>query len=79
MYTLDFLSLDLTVGPLKLACRFYVIDSWTAYHLLLGRSWIHRHKSIPSLYHQCLEAILKVEGFTVMPQNLHSREMGPTF
>lgn len=55
-YTVGSLSLDLTVGPIRVAHRFHVIDTHTSYHLLLGRPWIHKY-SVPSTYHQCLKAL----------------------
>lgn len=36
-YTIGSISLDLTVGPIRAAHRFHVIDSQTSYHVLLGR------------------------------------------
>lgn len=36
-YTTGFINLDLTVGPIRAAHLFHVIDPQTAYHLFLGR------------------------------------------
>ena len=35
--------------------KFYVINSVVPYHALLGRPWLHRHKLVPSTYHQCVK------------------------
>ena len=35
--------------------RFHVIDSAVSYHALLGRPCLHRHKLVPSTYHQCVK------------------------
>ena len=29
-----------------------MINSNVSYHILLGRSWLHKHRLIPSTYHQ---------------------------
>lgn len=58
-YTVSSISLDLTVGPIRVAHRFHVIDTQTSYQLLLGRPWIQKYKAVPSTYHQCLKAIWK--------------------
>ncbi|XP_074304054.1 uncharacterized protein LOC141638539 [Silene latifolia] len=41
-------------GVNKLA-RYLVIEGPTTYNLILGRSWLHQMKSVPSTYHQCLK------------------------
>ena len=45
----------LRVGPIVALTRFYVIDSAVSYHALLGQPWLHRHKLVPSTYHQCVK------------------------
>lgn len=55
-FTLGFVNHDLIMRTTHL---FHVIDSPTAFHLMLRRPWIHRHKVIPSTYHQYLKAIWK--------------------
>lgn len=57
--TVGFVNLDLKVEPIRATHKFHVIDSQTTYHLLLGRSWIHNHKVVPTTYHQRLEAVWK--------------------
>ncbi|XP_074304070.1 uncharacterized protein LOC141638577 [Silene latifolia] len=41
-------------GVNKLA-RYLVIEGPTTYNLILGRSWLHQMKAVPSTYHQCLK------------------------
>ena len=38
--------------------RFHVINAEVSYHVLLGRSWLHKHHLIPSTYHQCIKGRL---------------------
>lgn len=58
-FSLGYIILDLAIGPMQVATQFHMIDVGTFYHLLLGRPWIHKHKAVPSTYHQCLKAIYK--------------------
>lgn len=51
-FTIGFVNLVLTVGPIRVAHPFQAIDLCMSYHVLLGRSWIHRNKTVPSTYHQ---------------------------
>ena len=43
------------MGPIVALTRFHVIDSSVSYHALLGRPWLHKHKLVPSTYHQCVK------------------------
>ena len=38
--------------------RFHVINAEVSYHVLLGRPWLHKHRLIPSTYHQCIKGRL---------------------
>ena len=46
------------VGPIVALTRFHVINQEVSYHILLGRSWLHKHRLIPSTYHQWLKGRL---------------------
>ncbi|KAH0636782.1 hypothetical protein KY285_036491 [Solanum tuberosum] len=48
-------KIDLTIGELQSSMWLHVIDAKTSYNILLGRSWVHENKVIPSTYHQCLK------------------------
>ena len=54
-HTIGSIQLVLRVGPIVALTRFHVIDSVVPYHALLGRPWLHRHKLVPSTYHQCVK------------------------
>ncbi|XP_075645321.1 uncharacterized protein LOC142616329 [Castanea sativa] len=53
--TLGSIQLVLKVGPVVALTRFHVIDSTVSYHALLRRPWLHKHKLVPSTYHQCVK------------------------
>ena len=54
-HTIGSIQLVLRVGLIVALTRFHVIDSAVPYHALLGQPWLHRHKLVPSTYHQCLK------------------------
>ena len=54
-HTIGSIQLVLRAGPIVALTRFHVIDSAVPYHALLGRPWLHRHKLVPSTYHQCVK------------------------
>ncbi|XP_074290426.1 uncharacterized protein LOC141617145 [Silene latifolia] len=35
--------------------RYLVIDRLSTYNVILGRSWLHQMKAVPSTYHQCIK------------------------
>ena len=35
--------------------KFHVINAEVSYHVLLGHPWLHKHRLIPSTYHQCIK------------------------
>ena len=50
-----YVELALRVGPIVALTRFHVINSEVSYHVLLGRTWLHKHYLVPSIYHQCVK------------------------
>ena len=54
-HTIGSIQLVLRVGLIVALTRFHVIDSAVPYHALLGRPWLHKHKLVPSTYHQCVK------------------------
>nr|POE63875.1 hypothetical protein CFP56_24707 [Quercus suber] len=52
------MQLVLKMGPIVALTRFHVIDSSVSYHALLERTWLHKHKLVPSTYHQCVKGRL---------------------
>ncbi|XP_070026160.1 uncharacterized protein [Nicotiana sylvestris] len=47
--------LELTIGPVEFTIEFQVLDVAVSYNLLLGRSWIHVAKEVPSSLHQMVK------------------------
>ena len=57
-YTAGHIQLWLKVGPIASLAQFYVVKTEVSYHVLLGRPWLHKHRLVPSTYHQCVKGRL---------------------
>ncbi|XP_070040057.1 uncharacterized protein [Nicotiana tomentosiformis] len=49
------IELTMTIGPVDFNIVFQVLDMETSYNFLLGRSWIHMARAIPSTLHQMVK------------------------
>ena len=56
--TEGYVQLALRVGSIMALTRFHVINAKVSYHVLLGPSWLYKHRLIPSTYHQCIKGRL---------------------
>ena len=56
--TEGYVQLALRVGPIVTLTRFHVINLEVSYHVLLGCPSLHKHRLIPSMYHQCVKGRL---------------------
>ncbi|OVA03740.1 hypothetical protein BVC80_1199g22 [Macleaya cordata] len=63
--TMGQVNLDVKIGPIHASTTFHIIDADTSYHVLLGRPWLHKHKVIPSTYHQCAKVIVKGKEYRI--------------
>ena len=57
-YTAGHIQLWLKVGPIASLAHFHVVKIGLSYHVLLGRPWLHKHRLVPSIYHQCVKGRL---------------------
>ena len=57
-YTAGHIQLWLKVGPIASQACFHVVRTEVSYHVLLGRPWLHKHRLVPSTYHQCVKGRL---------------------
>ena len=48
----------LKVGPIASLAQFHVVKTEVSYHMLLGRPWLHKHRLVPSTYHQYVKGRL---------------------
>ncbi|XP_008227183.1 PREDICTED: uncharacterized protein LOC103326723 [Prunus mume] len=53
--TVGHMQVKLKVGPIRSLTKFYVVDMDVAYHALLGRPWLNKHKLVVFTYHQCVK------------------------
>ena len=57
-YTAGHIQLWLKIGSIAFLARFHVVKTEVSYHVLLGRPWLHKHRLVPSTYHQCVKGRL---------------------
>ena len=57
-YTAGHIQLWLKVSPIASLAQFHVVKTEVSYHVLLGRLWLHKHRLVPSTYHQCMKGRL---------------------
>ena len=57
-YTTGHIRQWLKVGLIASLSQFHVVKIEVSYHILLGRPWLHKHRLIPSTYHQCVKGRL---------------------
>ena len=69
------MQLALRVGPIVALTRFHVINAKVSYHVLLGRSWLHKHRLIPFTYHQCIKKRLNERAVRI-PANRNRFSQG---
>ena len=53
-HSLREIVLPISVGPITALVSLTVIDKSTKFNAILGRTWIHAMKALPSSYHQRL-------------------------
>ena len=57
-YTAGHIQLWLKVGLIASLAHFHVVKTKVSYRILLGRPWLHKHRLVPSTYHQCMKGRL---------------------
>ena len=50
-YIAGHIQLWLKVGPIAFLARFRVVKTEVSYQVFLGRSWLYKHRLVPSTYH----------------------------
>lgn len=49
------IRLRLMIEDMMTYVTFHVIDAITSTNVLLGHPWLHEHKVVPSIRHQCFK------------------------
>ncbi|KAB2635424.1 hypothetical protein D8674_025958 [Pyrus ussuriensis x Pyrus communis] len=53
--TIGYIEIDLKISFFRSFTKFYVMDINVAYHALLGRPWINKHRLVAFTHHQCIK------------------------
>ena len=51
-FTIEDIGLPIYASGINLNVNFTVLDSLSAYNMILGRPWIHKMRALPSTFHQ---------------------------
>lgn len=67
MLPLGLVTVQVGVGPIRLDLEFLVVDVPSPYNTIMGRTWIHRTKAVPSTNHQrihfpTLKGMMEIKG-----------------
>lgn len=57
MVPLGTIKADVIARERLLAVEFVVVDAMSPYNVIIGRSWIHRMRGVPSTWHQVMRCI----------------------
>ena len=67
--TEGYVQLALRVDPIVATTKFHMINLEVSYHVLLGRSWLHKHRLIPFTYHQYVKRRLNGKPIKIPTTN----------
>ncbi|RVW70032.1 hypothetical protein CK203_059021 [Vitis vinifera] len=62
------------VGPVTLNVRFSVVQDLSPFNVILGRTWLHYMKGIPSTYHQMVSFLTKDGQIDLYGSQLAARQ-----
>lgn len=54
------------MGPIRSLTKFYMVDVDVAYHALLGRPWLNKHKLVVSTYYQCMKGRIGLRPIRIL-------------
>ncbi|KAL9244482.1 hypothetical protein vseg_018256 [Gypsophila vaccaria] len=62
---------------------YLVIDNLSSFNVILGRSWLHDMRAVPSTYHQCIKfptpwGVHKIQGDRRAAQECYAAALKPT-
>ena len=77
--TLGAVKLSLQMGHAEFNRKFQVLDMYSSYNLLLGRSFIHMEGAFPSTLHQMMKLEWNNEELVVHGERSHSCKQVPVF
>lgn len=72
---IGYIQIDLKIGLVRSFTKLFMININVAYHAVLGRPWINKHKLVASTYHQCIKRMISLRPIHIprnqMPFNLN--------
>ena len=72
-FTMGEISLPVYVARINRMTTFLVLDSPSAYNLIMGRPWIHDMRAVSSTYHQVIKFPTKLGVQEIKDDRMASR------
>ncbi|XP_034681044.1 uncharacterized protein LOC117910982 [Vitis riparia] len=66
--------LPVQAGPVTLNVQFFVVQDLSPFNVILGRTWLHYMKAIPSTYHQMVSFLTKDGQIDLYGSQLAARQ-----
>ena len=66
--------LSVQAGPITLNVQFSVVQDLSPFNVILGRTWLHYMKAIPSTYHQMVSFLTKDGQIDLYGSQLAARQ-----
>ena len=72
--TVGDIALSVKVGPITQQVSFSVVEDLGPYNAIVGRTWLHTMKAIPSTYHQTISYLTASEQVDLQGSQLAARQ-----
>lgn len=74
VHQMGLITMQVGAGPIHLDVEFLVVKVPSPYNSIMGRTWIHRMKAVPSTYHQrihfpTLKGVMEIRGDQVVSRS----------
>ena len=73
--TLEDVALPITVRPVTQQILFSVVEDLGPYNAIVGRTWLHSMKAIPSTYHQTVSYLTNTRQVDLLSSQFAARAM----
>ena len=68
------IALSVKAGPVTQQVLFSVVEDLGSYNAIMGRTWLHAMKAIPSTYHQTISYLTTSEQVDLQGSQLAARQ-----
>ena len=72
--TLGNVTLPMKDGPVTQRVLFVIVEDLVPYNAMVGRTWLHSMKDVPSTYHQMISYLTNVKKVGLLSNQLVTRQ-----